>query len=53
VQQCNSFLPLNTKHELQWLTLNKNISQNFSLRALFLDLKFWKNLGFSLSEHCE
>jgi hypothetical protein len=25
----------------------------FSLSALFLDLRFCKNLGFSLSEHCE
>jgi hypothetical protein len=39
--------------ELQWQILNKNISQKFALSVLFLDLKFGKNLGFSLSEHCE
>ncbi len=32
--------------------LNKNISKK-NLGVLFLDLKFCKNLGFSLSEHCE
>jgi hypothetical protein len=47
------FLLLNAKPELQWQILNKNISQNFSFIVLFLDSKFCKNLGFSLSEHCE
>jgi hypothetical protein len=53
VQQCNSLFLLNAKPESQWQILNQNISQIFSLSVLFLDLKFCKNLGFSLSDHCE
>jgi hypothetical protein len=56
IQLCaaiKKFLLLNAKPELQWQILNKNIGQNSSLSMLFLDLKFFKNLGFSLSEHCE
>ncbi len=33
--------------------INDNISQELSLSALILGLKFSKNLEFSLSEHCE
>jgi hypothetical protein len=47
------FLLLNAKPELQGQILNNNISQNFSLSVSSFDLKFCKNLGFSLSEHCE
>jgi hypothetical protein len=47
------FLLLNANPELLWQILNKNISQNFYLSVLFLDLKFCQNLGFFLSEHCE
>jgi hypothetical protein len=39
--------------ELQWQIFNKIVSQKLSLNAIFLDLKFCKNSGFSLSEHCE
>ncbi len=52
-QQCNSFLLLNANPELQWQIINRNISQNFSLSVIFLDVKFCKNLEFPLSEHCE
>ncbi len=40
-----------------WITMADNkqtyIIQKLSLSVLFLDLKFCKNLGFSLSEHCK
>jgi hypothetical protein len=49
----SKFFHLNAKPELQWQILNKNVSQKISLSVLFLDIKFCKNLGFSLSEHCE
>jgi hypothetical protein len=39
--------------ELQWQILNKKFGQKFALSVLFLDLNFFKNLGFSQSEHCE
>jgi hypothetical protein len=39
--------------ELQWQIINKNICQKLALSVLFLEQKFCKNLGFSLSEHCE
>jgi hypothetical protein len=39
--------------ELQWQITNKEIGQKLALSVLFLDLKFCKNLGFCLSEHCE
>jgi hypothetical protein len=39
--------------ELQWQIFDKNFAQKFASSVLFLDLKFFKNLGFSLSEHCE
>jgi hypothetical protein len=38
---------------MQWQILNKKISQGFTLNALFLGLKFGKNLGFPLNELCE
>jgi hypothetical protein len=45
---------LDANPELQWQILNKNISQKFSLSVLFLgQKKKKKNLGFSLSEHCQ
>jgi hypothetical protein len=44
---------LNPKLELQWQILNKNIGQKNLPSALFLGLKFCKNLGYSLTEHCE
>jgi hypothetical protein len=31
----------------------QKIGQKLALSVLFLDLKFCKNLVFSLSEHCE
>jgi hypothetical protein len=39
--------------ELQWQILNKKFGQKLALSVLFLDKKLCKNLGFSLSEHCE
>jgi hypothetical protein len=33
--------------------LNENSNQAFPVSVLFLGLKFCKNLGLSLSEHCE
>jgi hypothetical protein len=39
--------------ELQWQINNKKIGQKLALSVLFMDLKFSKNLVFSLSEHCE
>ena len=33
--------------------LNKKFGQKFALSMLFLDPNFFKNLGFSQSEHCE
>jgi hypothetical protein len=37
---------LNANPESQWQIINRNISQNFSLSVIFLDVKFCKNLGF-------
>ena len=39
-----------------WITMADNKQKNgqkLALSVLFLDLKFCKNLGFSLCEHCE
>jgi hypothetical protein len=47
VKQCNRFLFLNTKPELQWQILIKNISQKIFLCGLFLDSKFCKKMDFS------
>ncbi len=33
--------------------IKQKIGQKLALIVLFLDLKFCKNLGFCLSEHCE
>jgi hypothetical protein len=38
---------------MQWQILNENISQKCPFSVLFLGLKFGKNLGFYVSEHCE
>ncbi len=46
-------LLLNAMPEYQWQILKKKFGQKFALSVLFLDLKFCKNLGISLSEHCE
>jgi hypothetical protein len=51
VQQCGSFT-FKYQALITMLDINQNISQIF-ISVLFLDMKLWKNLELSLSEHCE
>jgi hypothetical protein len=41
------------KQRILWYILNENRRHTFPLSVLFLGLKFYKILEFSLSEHCE
>jgi hypothetical protein len=47
------FLLLKAKPVLKWPIINENISQTFPFGELFLTLNFFKNVGFSVSEHCQ